>query len=929
MPSVRPVRPVRTPTITSDKADYQPGALVTLTGVGWADGENVHIVVNDTIGQTWKYQSDVVASDGSFTNSFNLPNYFVSDYDVTATGPISGTATTTFTDAPLKITGKDHEGQSSTGGYTSGNTNTYKEGDFINFRFTITSNDATTGTDPSSGRVEVRFTGDDGSCLFFDGSFALGAINIPSTAGDDTAAPVVTVSGITPTVTLVGVPVAQDFGTSGGEWVQKLQIDFSDAGQAVVNYHLRLSAEAGQCNGASQHSRLAEPTDLGDFTQTGAQNVPVPANQVIELPEITVIKQIDRDGNGSFEDLADAGEYKFCLDGSAVNCLPTDANGQAVFVNVTPDGAHTVTEQQLVFTNGTYAFISGTGTNCTFSGSTGTATIASGSTPTNATCIFQNGLQTASLDVEKTTVGGTGSFNFVNSGTGLSNFSRDTGVTNPTTNAPITFVGGQFGDKFVQETVPAGWTLTNIQCTANGATVVIGTGTGGTFAAGTTTGFDTGDTTVKVTIGAGNTPSCVFTNTKGASLDVEKTTVGGTGSFSFVNSGDGLSNFSRDTGVTNPTTNAPIDFTSAQFGDKFVQETVPAGWTLTNIQCTANGATVVIGTGTGGTFAAGTTTGFDTGDTTVKVTIGAGNTPSCVFTNTKGASLDVEKTTVGGTGSFSFVNSGDGLSNFSRDTGVTNPTTNAPIDFTSAQFGDKFVQETVPAGWTLTNIQCTANGATVVIGTGTGGTFAAGTTTGFDTGDTTVKVTIGAGNTPSCVFTNTKGASLDVEKTTVGGTGSFSFVNSGDGLSNFSRDTGVTNPTTNAPIDFTSAQFGDKFVQETVPAGWTLTNIQCTANGATVVIGTGTGGTFAAGTTTGFDTGDTTVKVTIGAGNTPSCAFDQHQGCLAGHREDDDRRCRGLQLHGHRLRSGQLQPEHRPEQPDDQRPVRLHRPAAR
>ena len=724
----------------------------------------------------------------------------------------------------------------------------------------------------------MRFTGDDGSCLFFDGSFALGAIDIPSTAGDDTAAPVVTVSGITPTVTLVGVPVAQDFGTSGGEWVQKLQIDFSDAGQAVVNYHLRLSAEAGQCNGASQHSRLAEPTDLGDFTQTGAQNVPVPANQVIELPEITVIKQIDRDGNGSFEDLADAGEYKFCLDGSAVNCLPTDANGQAVFVNVTPDGAHTVTEQQLVFTNGTYAFISGTGTNCTFSGSTGTATIASGSTPTNATCIFQNGLQTASLDVEKTTVGGTGSFNFVNSGTGLSNFSRDTAVTNPTTNAPITFVGGQFGDKFVQETVPAGWTLTNIQCTANGATVVIGTGTGGTFAAGTTTGFDTGDTTVKVTIGAGNTPSCVFTNTKGASLDVEKTTVGGTGSFSFVNSGDGLSNFSRDTGVTNPTTNAPIDFTSAQFGDKFVQETVPAGWTLTNIQCTANGATVVIGTGTGGTFAAGTTTGFDTGDTTVKVTIGAGNTPSCVFTNTKGASLDVEKTTVGGTGSFSFVNSGDGLSNFSRDTGVTNPTTNAPIDFTSAQFGDKFVQETVPAGWTLTNIQCTANGATVVIGTGTGGTFAAGTTTGFDTGDTTVKVTIGAGNTPSCVFTNTKGASLDVEKTTVGGTGSFSFVNSGDGLSNFSRDTGVTNPTTNAPIDFTSAQFGDKFVQETVPAGWTLTNIQCTANGATVVIGTGTGGTFAAGTTTGFDTGDTTVKVTIGAGNTPSCVFTNTKG---------------------------------------------------
>src|SRR5215212_2015049 len=88
------------PTIQSDKADYAPGELVTLTGSGWQPGESVHINVNDTFGATWSRSVDVTADpSGNITDSFNLPNSFVSDYDVTATGGQSGTATTTFTDA--------------------------------------------------------------------------------------------------------------------------------------------------------------------------------------------------------------------------------------------------------------------------------------------------------------------------------------------------------------------------------------------------------------------------------------------------------------------------------------------------------------------------------------------------------------------------------------------------------------------------------------------------------------------------------------------------------------------------------------------------------------------------------------------------------------------------------------------------------------
>src|SRR5215218_10513299 len=86
------------PTIQSDQSDYPPGATVTLNGSNWQPGESVHIKVNDTYGATWSRNVDVTAdASGNITDQFNLPDSFVSDYDVTATGS-SGTATTSFTD---------------------------------------------------------------------------------------------------------------------------------------------------------------------------------------------------------------------------------------------------------------------------------------------------------------------------------------------------------------------------------------------------------------------------------------------------------------------------------------------------------------------------------------------------------------------------------------------------------------------------------------------------------------------------------------------------------------------------------------------------------------------------------------------------------------------------------------------------------------
>jgi VCBS repeat-containing protein len=94
------VAPAAAPTISSDKADYAPGELVTLAGSNWHAGESVHISVNDSAGSTWSRSVDVVAdASGDISDQFNLPNWFVATYSVLATGAVSGTAVTTFTDA--------------------------------------------------------------------------------------------------------------------------------------------------------------------------------------------------------------------------------------------------------------------------------------------------------------------------------------------------------------------------------------------------------------------------------------------------------------------------------------------------------------------------------------------------------------------------------------------------------------------------------------------------------------------------------------------------------------------------------------------------------------------------------------------------------------------------------------------------------------
>lgn len=91
-----------TPWIASNKADYSPGALVILTGGGWTGDSEVKIVIegSSSNSQDWKLEKVIsAASDGLVELQFNLPEWYIPQYKVTATDlTTGGDVTTTFTD---------------------------------------------------------------------------------------------------------------------------------------------------------------------------------------------------------------------------------------------------------------------------------------------------------------------------------------------------------------------------------------------------------------------------------------------------------------------------------------------------------------------------------------------------------------------------------------------------------------------------------------------------------------------------------------------------------------------------------------------------------------------------------------------------------------------------------------------------------------
>ncbi len=286
-----------------------------------------------------------------------------------------------------------------------------------------------------------------------------------------------------------------------------------------------------------------------------------------------------------------------------------------------------------------------------------------------------------------------------------------------------------------------------------------------------------------VTLTAGQAKVCNITNTKKTTVVVQKNTVGGDGTFNFT--GTGANGLPGSFGITTSSNTGSQTYTVSPGVQYSVSETVPSGWDLTSSSCTS-----------------GTPSSF---------TPTVGQTITCTFTNTKKGHLLVQKTTVPGGDQTVFTINASGSGTITG--GGAGTVTDANDKDYEVTPGTYSVSETVPSGWSKT-------------------------------GDTCQGVVIGAGETKTCLLTNTKLGSLVIVKSTTGGDSTFTFTTTGSGISNFFIPTnfGVGVKT------FSDINPGAYSVSETVPSGWDQTSAVC-------------------------NNGDNPSSITVAAGQTVTCTF--------------------------------------------------------
>jgi hypothetical protein len=285
--------------------------------------------------------------------------------------------------------------------------------------------------------------------------------------------------------------------------------------------------------------------------------------------------------------------------------------------------------------------------------------------------------------------------------------------------------------------------------------------------------------------------------------------------FSFTTTG-GLSpsSFTLDDDPLDLTLPNNQTYTRVASGSYNVTETLPvAGFELTNLVCTDpdGGTTVDLGTGT------------------ATIDVDASENITCTFTNEPSAVLTGSITIIKDTKpddpqDFSYTTTGTGLSDFSLDDDGdnTNDLSNS-MTFTGLVPGEYGVNETLPvAGFSLTGLSCEVTGD---------GTIA---TPNQATGE--VSITLGAGGTVTCTFTNVNPAGLSgairVDKVTdpAGDPNSFDFLLvSGADTPSLSQLFSLND--TQAPYDSGLLTPGNYSVTENVPSGWDLTGLTCSVTG--------------------------------------------------------------------------------------------------
>ena len=418
-------------------------------------------------------------------------------------------------------------------------------------------------------------------------------------------------------------------------------------------------------------------------------------------------------------------------------------------------------------------------------------------------CTFTNVRRATVTVVKAATPEGPTSFDFDGTGAGIDPDFDLVDDGNPANNSrTFTLTGAQLGAKTVTETVPAGWSLTGVDCT-NVAETPVADG-------------------VSFTVIAGAEIVCTFTDVQDAKLQVVKQAPPeGPTSFDFDATGAGIAPDIDlvDDGTAANTTS--FKFTAAQMGAKTVVENVPAGWTLTGASCNNSGSAIPNG---------------------VSIAVDPGDDIVCTFTDVQNATVTYAKVTEPGSDpqDFAFDATGAGLTDEALDTDAGSAGTPASHTdtLTAAELsGTKSIAETVPPNWTLTDVQCTD-------------------TTATRAGDS-VSFAVEAGDEIVCTFTNVKDARLTVVKQADNeGPTSFDFDATGTGMPAAIDLTDDGTPANTRSFAFDAAQLGTKTVVEDVPDGWTLASAACDNSGTAI-----SGG----------------VSIAVDAGDDITCTFENHQ----------------------------------------------------
>jgi hypothetical protein len=311
----------------------------------------------------------------------------------------------------------------------------------------------------------------------------------------------------------------------------------------------------------------------------------------------------------------------------------------------------------------------------------------------------------------------------------------------------------------VAENTPAGWDLTSATCSD-------------------------GSDPSNISLSAGETVTCTFTNTQRGKIIVKKLTdpAGSSQVFGFT------SNYGPSFNLTDGQQNDSGPLVPGKYN---VAETPVSGWDLTSTTC-------------------------DQGETIDDIDLGAGETVTCTFTNTRQTgNIIVDKVTdpAGSSQSFDFVTS-------YAPGGFALTDTDTPNDSGPLPTGVYSVSETAVPGWDITKVECSD-------------------------GSPASAIDLGAHETVTCTFTNTQRGNIIVKKVTdpSGSAQVFGFT------SNYGPAFGLTDGQQNDSGLLVPGKYN---VAETPVSGWDLTSATC-------------------------DHGETINDIDVGAGETVTCTFTNTQ----------------------------------------------------